>query len=126
MERFIWKYHTQSTEYPDGYTAKLGGGYQYAAEPRGPDQRVFKLKFPTLIYFTNSNGGINSTFKNEINLASLEAFYNAHKMWLRFIYPHPVYGDVIATFNKGLIIPEGIIGGGGAVTGFGIELLEHP
>lgn len=127
METFIWKYHTQSTEYPAGFSVRLGNSYEFAAEPTSVDQRLFKLKFPTMFYFTEANGvTINVTKEPDINMGALEAFYKVHRMWKTFIYPHPVYGNVNVRFRAPLVVPEGVPGGFGSLQGFGIELIEQP
>ena len=127
METFTWKYHTQSTEYPAGYTAALGNSYQYAVEPTSVDQRLFKLGFPVLVYYTQADGvTLDLTKDPATNLGLLEEFYKTHRMWKTFIYPHPVYGNVNARFSSPLKVPPGTVGGNGAVHNLGIELLEQP
>jgi hypothetical protein len=127
MAIFDFPYHKFSTEYPDnGFQAKLGGSYQYSAPPSAPDQRIFKLKFKALKYFTDATGAIDQTQQPEINLARLEAFYNLYKRNLTFIYPHPVLGELPVRFNKPLVIPEGKEGGDGAVENIEIEFIEQP
>lgn len=73
---------------------------------------------------TRTLGTVNTTKNPVINLGTLEQFYNAHKTHKTFIYPHPVYGNVECKFYTPLRIPEGIVGGGGAVKDFQIELIE--
>lgn len=126
METFIWQYHTFSTEYPEGPTMKLGNSYVYAAEPRSVDQRKFKLGFQTLKYFLNGAGQIDETAWPAMNMALLDKFYREHRMWKSFIYPHPVYGNLVCRFSAPLSVPEGNMGGGGTVKPFSIELLEQP
>lgn len=127
METFIWSMHTFATEYPEGFTLELGNAYQYAAEPRSPvDQRTFRLSFKTMKYFTNGAGQIDLTNSPIINLGLLDKFYRDHRMWKSFIYPHPVYGNVVCRFKRPLSIPQGIEGGQGAVQGFSVELIEQP
>ena len=127
MEIFIWKYHTQSTEYPEGFTAKLGNSYTFAAEPSSVDQRLFKLSFPTMFYYMEVDGvTLNLAKLPSINMGALEAFYKVHRQWKSFIYPHPIYGDVVAKFNKPLVVPQGTVAGNGSLQGFGLELLEQP
>lgn len=127
MEIFIFKYHTYGTEYPEGFTVKMGNSYTFASEPSAVDQRIFKLSFPTMFYYMEADGVTLKLDKMpEINMGALEAFYNLHKQWKRFIYPSPIYGNVVCTFNKPLSVPQGIMGGNGSVQAFGLELLEHP
>lgn len=127
MEVFPFAYHTYSTEYPEsGNRMKFGNGYDFATEPTGPDQRIFVLSFPAMKYYELSGGGIDKTREPVVNMALLDDFYLAHKLWKSFIYPHPVYGELTVKFNKPLKIPEGIPQGDGAVKAFSIELIEQP
>lgn len=73
---------------------------------------------------TRTSGTISPWINPRINLAALEAFYNAHKMHKTFIYPHPVYGNVGCKFYSPLKIPEGNKNGMGSVKDFTIELIE--
>lgn len=59
------------------------------------------------------------------NMGALEAFYNRHKLHKPFIYPHPVYGNIEVRFMDPLKIPEGIVGGNGALEDFTITLIEN-
>ena len=125
MQRFNFPYHTFRTEYPEsGNRVQLGGNYIFSAPPNGPDLRRITLKFETMKYYLDVNGAITNAPHPEINMAVLEAFYNAHKMHKSFIYPHPVYGDMEVKFMTPLKIPEGIKGGNGALQDFEIELVE--
>lgn len=126
METFIWNFHTVSVEYPEGFTMELGNSYFYGAEPRAPDARTFRLAFKTMKVFTTPQGAIDLNAWPEMNVMRLDAFYRAHRQWKRFIYQTSMYGTVICTFKRPLIIPAGIEGGNGAVQSFGVELIEHP
>lgn len=144
MKVFDFPYHTFRTEYPEsGNRVQLGGNYIFTAPPNGPDLRRFTLSFETMKYFIIPRlaAGIHLDFVNnkysirapdsidietqpQINMGTLEAFYNEHKLHKSFIYPHPVYGNVEVKFMSPLKIPEGIKGGGGALESFQIELIE--
>ncbi len=127
MAIFTFKNHTTATDYPDsGFRAKLGNSYQFSAPPPAPDQREFTLKFALLKWFPNPDGTMDLTKFPEINLALLDAFYNRHRTWATFVYPHPVYGNLPCKFNKPLKIPAGILGGDGAVKDIEINLIEAP
>lgn len=124
---FDFPYHKVSTSYPDdGYKAKLGNSYNYTAPPPAPSQRVFKLKFKVLKYFTNADGTINTTTQAQLNLGALEVFYQAHKQHASFSYLHPVYGEVTVKFSKPLEIPEGADGGMGVYENIEVEFTEQP
>lgn len=127
METFSWMMHRFSTEYPEtGFRVQLGNSYQYAAPPVAPDQRKITLKFATMKYFVNTAGVVDATIQPEINFLALENFYNAHKLWRKFYYNHPVYGQLVCKFNKPLQVPDGIPDGGGCLEPFEVELIEVP
>lgn len=129
MADFIWIHHTVSTEYQEYESLELGGAYQYSPEPRGPDQRIFRLKFKTMKYFTLPDGvtiDYSPTRFPAINMGLLDKFYQSHRKWKMFTYDHPVYGQLVTRFNKALKIPEGIEGGEGALLSFDVELIEQP
>lgn len=74
---------------------------------------------------TRVQGSLDKTKQYGINMAALEAFYNEHKLYKPFIYPHPVYGNIEARFMDPLKIPEGIVGGNGALEDFNLTLIEN-
>lgn len=125
MQLFDFPYHKFRTEYPEsGNRVQLGGNYVFTAPPNGPDLRRITLKFETMKYYLDIDGGIDLSPTPQINMAVLEAFYNFHKLHKSFIYPHPVYGNMEVKFFSPLKIPEGITNGGGALGDFEIELVE--
>lgn len=129
METFNFPYHRVSTDYPESSTRiQFGKGWEFASAPDAPDQRIFKLSFRGFKYYVNpSTGEIDTTTNANVNnLAALEAFYQAHRQHGKFIYPHPVYGNVVVRFRTPLRIPEGRPGGNGVVEDFTIELIEQP
>lgn len=127
MAIFTFNNHTQETNYPDtSIRAKLGNSYQFTAPPSAPDQREFTLKFAVMKWYLDGNGNLDLTQFPAINLAVLDAFYNRHKLWATFTYPHPVYGNLPCKFNKPLKIPAGEAGGNGAVKNIEINLIEAP
>lgn len=124
--RFNFPFHTFETTYPqEGNNLTLGGSWNYNSKPTSPPQRQFELGFKILKYFKGANG-LDKLTEPLINLGALEDFYLAHKMHTTFIYPHPVYGDVRVKFAKPLVIPRGIEGGMGAVSGIAVYLIEVP
>lgn len=125
MQTFDFPYHKFRTEYPEsGNRVQLGGNYIFTAPPNGPDLRRFTLSFETMKYYQEPNGSISLTKNPKINMAVLEAFYNAHKLHKSFLYPHPVYGNIEVKFMSPLKIPNGIENGGGALESFEIDLIE--
>lgn len=124
---FPAKYFTFSTRYPEsGNRIMLGRSYQFDSPPVAPDQRIFVLNLQGMAYFTDSAGNIDVTINPERNMATLEAFYNEHKLAFRFDFNHPIYGLVLCKFYTPLEIPEGIPGGGGSLNNVTVELIEQP
>ena len=127
MAIFNFPYHQFETEYPeDGFRTQLGGGYSYAAAPTSPPQRKITLSFELMKYFVDEDNLINSYQSPEINMAVLEDFFKFHRLHEPFVYPHPVYGNIVCKFDEALKIPKGIKGGDGALQAFTIKLIEQP
>lgn len=127
MAVFEFPYHTVSTEHPvSGVQMQLGNSYEYASEPTAPDQRIFHLQFAVMKYYKNPEGEVDATINPELNIKALSDFYEVHKLWKTFDYPHPVYGTVKVRFSKPLVIPKGAPGGGGAHFDIALTFKEQP
>jgi hypothetical protein len=130
-ETFNFPMHKVSTEYPESsIRIRYGKSYQFASKPVAPDERLFKLKFAAMQYYTTINEEDEEVLdleKNpQINMRVLELFYEAHRLYQVFIYPHPVIGNVNVRFSKPLVVPEGRSGGFGVTEEFDVELIEVP
>lgn len=75
---------------------------------------------------SNSNIHLNITKQPEINAGRLDAFYNFHKLHKKFIFNHPIYGEIAVRFNKPLVLPKGNTNGSGSIEPFELEFLEVP
>jgi hypothetical protein len=127
LEDFDFPYHTFETVNPEtGFRGKFGGSYLFTATPDSPDQRMFKLGFQAMQFFTDSDGSLNSATEPAINMKRLIDFYQTHKLHKSFNYNHPVYGIVEVKFNKPLPEPKGAGFGYGVVEAFEVELVEIP
>lgn len=127
LETFAWPYHRCRTEYPEsGFRLRLGGGYTFAAAPDAPDQRVFVLSFPVMYYYLTAAGELDRGRTPELNFLLLEEFYQRHRLFKRFLYPHPVWGPRTVRFHQPLKTPDGVVGGGGALEAFEVSLIELP
>ena len=125
-DTFNFPHHTVETRYPESsFRLQFGKSYVFAGKPSAPDQRIFSLKFPTMVYYLDGST-IDLTPNPTFNMAVLEAFYTTHRLYEKFTYPHAVLGNLIVRFHKPLIIPEGIKGGSGAVKPFDVEFMEQP
>jgi hypothetical protein len=126
METFNFPGHKVRHTYPEGDQIKFGGGYTFAAAPVTPEQRTFILKFPVLTWFFNGAGVADATISPQENMYALMLFYEEHRLHKRFIYPHPLLGNLTVRFAKPLEIPEGITGGNGTTEEFELQFIEQP
>ncbi len=129
METFDWPFFTIKTKYPDTTIRfQFGRSYLFAVPPASPDQRMFSLRFPTLIYLetTPGSGVLDLTTEPNLNLGRLEDFYNRHKMFQSFDFIHPAHGAMVCKFNMPLEVPDGIPGGFGSVEEVNLEFIEIP
>jgi hypothetical protein len=122
---FDFPYHKVKTRYfKRGLSVTLGNGWDYSATPHTPAVRIFTLSFQTMKYFDTA---YTTTGKEaQIDMAKLETFYQTHEQYAEFLYPHPIYGNILVKFNAPLEIPEGITGGEGALGAFSLEFKEVP
>jgi hypothetical protein len=129
METFNFPYHTPSWDYPKGTAVKFGRGYTFSVKPQGPLQRTFKLNFKGgMRWFVNLDGTINATTQPTMNMKRLVDFYEAHLTWKTFVYPHPVFGNVLVKFDPDspFNVPEPLSGGSGQTESFTLQLIEQP
>lgn len=127
LQDFDFPYHTVETKNPEsGYRGQFGNSYVFTATPTDPDQRVFTLEFPTMKFFTDSEGAIDNAINPQYNMMTFIEFYQAHKLHTSFTYDHPVHGSMECKFFQPLVEPKGIPGGDGAVKEFTIQIVEVP
>lgn len=127
MEAFDYPNHQVQHAHPvSGAGVQLGGSYRYDVAPTSPDARVFTLSFETMAWHFNQAGSVDATVEPQTNLLNLSNFYEAHKLYKKFTYDHPVFGVLTVKFNKPLEIPKGIKKGNGWSESFTVELLEVP
>ncbi len=100
------------------FTVRIGGFQMEKAASRS------SLILTSTGAVTRVQGAPDLTFRPQLNMAVLEAFYKKHKLHKSFIYPHPVYGNTECKFYSPLKIPKGIVGGNGALKDFTVELME--
>ncbi|BCJ91776.1 hypothetical protein IZ6_25110 [Terrihabitans soli] len=127
MEEFDFPYHRVSDKYPESSVrVQFGGGYQFASEPRAPDQLTFTLRFPAMWYFTDGSGDLDKEVNLQRNMAALEAFYERHRLWKRFEYDHPRRGVVVVRFADPLETPDPLPNENGLVQAFEVKLIQQP
>lgn len=127
MAEFDFPYHLTETVNPDNsFRVALGNGWEYATETGDADQRIFKLSFQGMKFFVDAAGQIDENFEPQRNMKTLIDFYHSKKLYRAFTYEHPVYGVLSVRFNRPLPEPKPMIGGGGVVEEFVVELRELP
>lgn len=128
METFNFPYHVMSHSFPKGDSFKFGGGYEFSAAPQLPLQRRFRLQFKSMAWFRDGAGVVVNSIEPELNMLALVEFYERHLTHKKFIYPHPIYGDIIVKFasDQPLEVPPAMPGGSGATEGFELMLTEQP
>lgn len=126
METFDWPNFTWTTKYPESSAkVKFGRGYEFASKPKGPDQVTYVLRFRAMKAFEGADGLLDPVPMPEINVGRLEAFYNVHRLYEKFILPLPGKGDLVVRFAKPFeyTIAEG---GLGTTDAFTIEVCTQP
>jgi hypothetical protein len=128
METFNFAYHTPTTVFPKGDGFKFGRGWEFSAAPQLPIQRRFILHFNAVKWFQNLDGSADLISSPEYNAQLLVDFYERHWSHQKFIYPHPLYGDITVKFapEEPLQIPKTQEGGMGVTDSFQITLVEQP
>lgn len=117
--------HLYSHKYlPQGKSIPLGGGYTYALRGWAEEQRVFTLRFQTMLFYLDELSRVDILTDTKNNAGLLQAFYNQMKLDRVFNYNHPVLGKIPVRFNQSLKLPDGIPKGQGCLPPFEIELIE--
>jgi hypothetical protein len=126
METYNFPYYVLEDKYPES-SAKIsfGGGYEFASQPRAPDQITFMLHYDTMVFIESSPGTLDLVTRPTLNMGVLRKFYEDHRLWDPFIFPHPILGNVTVRFNKPLSYKLRK-NGRGSVEPFTVELLLQP
>lgn len=107
MATFNFPFHKVETRNPEsGFSVDMGGNYVFSSKPDAPDNRMFALDFETMRFFENSSGVLVSDVGIQYNMLTLIEFYQTHKLWKSFTYPHPIYGDITVRFARPLVEPK--------------------
>lgn len=125
MQTFTFGPHTVRHDYPEGDSVRFGKGYVFAAEPQLPLRRTFFLKFETMRWYQNASGVYVTTTNPSENVYALDAFYRDHTQFKRFIYAHPVYGNLTVRFSSPFRMPAGKQGGSGWTEAFELQITEQ-
>lgn len=117
-----------SDEYPASSTpVTYGGGWEFVSKPAAPDQITFVLSYPGMwIYPNAARTGLDLTKNPTRNFGLLMKFYEDHRMYEKFSFPHPYRGTVTVRFKDPLVTPNGVAGGNGLLEPFQIKLRLQP
>ena len=126
METFNFPYHEFEEEYPDtGSGMKFGNSYEYRAAASAPPTMNITLTMTGMRYVFNGNT-LSDTLNPTLNIRVLDAFYHVHQLSEKFIYPHPVRGNLNCRFAAPLSIPKVIRGGPAILPDFSVKLVYLP
>lgn len=124
LQRFNWPFHNYSTEYTEPFQRVDNGTSQgTVVRKTAVPRRKFTLSFTTLYDFDNATE-TQTACDPRLSFKALKAFYAAHGTYKSFIYPHPLYGDIVVRFNQPLTVPYKRQNGLGSVNDFTLELVE--
>lgn len=129
LQTFDFPYHSIETVYPNNsFQVQFGRGYRFVSKPRGPDQVIWNLTFPGMVWYFNSLNSLNLTKNPQINLGKLEEFYKYHRLHEYFNYPHPTQGLQRVRFNTPLTIPaaDPAVAKSGLVRNLRVSLIYEP
>lgn len=126
MATYDFPYYTLETIYPESSALlRYGRGYEFASAPRGPDQIGYRLHYAGFKAFLNADGSWNVEAKKKHNIRVLELFYQTHRLWKTFTFPHPAEGDKTVRFGAPLSWKL-LENGGGVTEPITIELRLQP
>jgi hypothetical protein len=127
MQTFDFPYHTFEMEYPESSPKiTFGGGYEFVSKPKAPDQLTITLHFQGMKYYMKVDGsGPSKTRNAQINIYALEDFYKTHRLYEKFIYPHPAEGNLTVRFKSPLKFKQQL-GGLGTIEPFTVTLITQP
>lgn len=126
MKKYPFDKCVLEVKYPESSgRVRYGSGYTFATRPRGPDQVLYTLHYPAMWFFFLHNTEYDLDRHPTINMALLDQFYQEHRLYEKFIFPHPVLGPQVVRFDKPLEykITEN---GKGQVDPFTVSLIVQP
>lgn len=128
METFnFWVSGFEDTYPENSRKVSFGGGYEFASRPKGPPQIQIRVFLRGYQWFVNPDGTLNTVDDNDgRNVYKLMEFYENHELFEKFIYPHPVRGNVVVRFREPLKIPAVPLDGLGVLPDFSVVFLSQP
>lgn len=126
LDRFIWNNHNYSTTYQEPFNRVQQGDSQgYVPTRTTRPVRIFGLNFATMhIRESNTEQASWLNGRPDLDFKKLQQFYIKHQRTKKFIYTHPVYGDLVVRFYKPLSVPKKNPNSVGTVQSFQLELVE--
>ncbi len=126
LDTFNFPYHTLSVDYPDSSAKiKFGRGYEFATKPEGPDQLTLTLNYDAMFFYESSPGVVDRARNTSINMQLMEDFYIDKRLYTKFYYPHPLWGNTIVRFQDPLKYKI-VKGGLGSVESFTLKMVTQP
>lgn len=126
MSRFIWGQFNFSTQYIEPYSyVQVNSDQGLALKTELRPYRSMELSFPIMHLKDNQTEGKNWLNAHpELDFGKLRDFYLDKGMHRKFIFQHPVYGDMVVRFAKPISMPKKNIEGTGTVQPFNVSLVE--
>lgn len=121
--RFAWPYHGFSTQYSEPFTTvnlTTPNTQGYVPDQTLKPVRTFELDFVGMKHRETAA----QVCDPNLSFNRLYEFYELHGLHRRFVYEHPVYGDIIVRFAKPVTIPKKILDGNGSLGTFTVQLIE--
>jgi hypothetical protein len=101
-------------------------GWPFAAKPKIPYQRKFKVNlFGMKWYLNTGQTALDETTDTKFNAGRLLTFYRQHRLWDSFLITHQYLGSIRVRFAAPVTIPAGIPQASGLIEDFEVNLIEH-
>ena len=124
LERFIWDKFNFGTSYNEPFvqaSLKNKGNQGYVFSQSVRPLRSIELEFSIMYFHPEDNDEI---CPSNLDFTKLQKFYLHHGCHQKFVFNHPIYGDMVVRFSKPIVMPKKNIGGSGTVQGFNLTLVE--
>lgn len=111
---------------PEEPTIISMNGWDFAAKPKVPYRREFKVSLMGMRWYLNSGGtALDITTDPTNNAGRLLQFYRDNRMWDNFTLAHEYLGSIQVRFNKPVQIPAGLPDSFGRIDRFEVSLIEY-
>jgi hypothetical protein len=117
--------HVPETLPPEPIQTVSMNGWTFAAKPKIPYVRKFRLTLYGMRWYLQAAGLYDTATNPTFNARLLEQFYQANGTWDNFSYTHPHIGPIQCRFASAVTVPAAIPNSGGLIDAFQLELIEH-